>query len=296
MKNPTLQTKRKTPKISGLRMLNASTGNHKRKRRKQRASTASADDLGEVPGVGVARALIVILLLHVVAIGGIWIHSNWSKDNTLKGSPATISKSSESAKPTLLPGGKYDFVERGDNYLIIARKHGIDVDALKAANNAAPLSPGLKINIPPRRVESTSPSDSIIGRQSPAIDPIIPVRPVERPKINEDQNTRPLIAIESTPPERTPESEPVLIKPRIIHTPPPPVPTPVVRPPEPKPAPRAVVVKKAPATRTHKVVKGSSIWGIARKYGVSQDRLMRLNGITDPGKLRLGSTLKIPNR
>ncbi len=298
--NPTFQTKRKAPKSSGFRLLNASTGNHKK--RKQRASTATADDLGEVPGVGVARALIVILLLHVVAIGGIWLHSNWSKENTLKGSPAVASKPSDAVKPTLVPGGKYDFVERGDNYLIIARKHGIDVDALKAANNLAALSPGLKINIPARRVESTSPSESIVGLQTPALAPAPPVRPVERPVIESTPQTRPLVSIESTPPSRPAESEPVLIKPRIIHNtiPPSVPPTAIVTAPPrvERAAPRAIVVEEnIPSSgRTHTVSKGNSIWGIARKYGVSQDKLMRLNGINDPSKLRLGVKLKIPTR
>ncbi|MDA8967432.1 LysM peptidoglycan-binding domain-containing protein [Akkermansiaceae bacterium] len=286
----TFQTKRKAPKSSGLRILNASTGNHKR--RKQRAATATADDLGEVPGVGVARALIVILLLHVLAIGGIWMHSNWSKENTLKGSPAAAAKAKDSAKPDLVPGGKYDFVESGDNYVIIARKHGVDVDALKAANGSAPLRPGLKINIPARRVESTKPSESIVGIQSsPIVEPTPPVRPISRPEIG----ARPLVQVESTPPSRPAESEPVLIKPRLMQDVPPPAALPV----EPA-APRAVEVREdpapAPSYRTHKVVKGNSIWGLSRKYGVSSKSLMQLNGISDPSKLRLGKTLKIPTR
>jgi LysM repeat protein len=289
--NPELQKKRKTPKGPGLRILNASTGNHKR--RKQRAATASADDLGEVPGVGVTRALIVILLLHVVGIGGIAWHSKWSKENVLKATPSAATKSSESEKPKLVPGGKQTFVERGDNYLIIAEKYGVDVEALKAVNNSAALSPGLRINIPPRRVEATTPSELAIGDQSP-IDSIPPVRPVSRPLIqfgpNETQEGSrpgPLVAVDSNPPSSlVPESEPVLIKPRIRH----------IEASTPKVPPRAIPVDEPLSGKTHLVVKGDSIWGLAKKFGVSEKSLMSTNGISDPTRLRLGVTLKIPVR
>ncbi|MDA7889939.1 LysM peptidoglycan-binding domain-containing protein [Akkermansiaceae bacterium] len=289
--NPELQKKRKAPKGPGLRILNASTGNHKR--RKQRAATATGDDFGEVPGVGVARALVVILLLHVVAIGGIAWHSKWSKENVLKATPSAATKPSESEKPKLVPGGKHGFVERGDNYLIIAGKHGVDVEALKLANNSAALSPGLRINIPPRRVEASTPSELAIGDQTPAVS-IPPVSLLERPLIqsgpNETQQgsrSGPLVAVESTLPSRpAPESEPVLIKPRIRH----------LETPTPKVAPRAIPVDEPLSGKTYLVVKGDSIWGLSKKFGVSEESLMSINGISDPTKLRLGVTLKIPVR
>jgi LysM repeat protein len=43
------------------------------------------------------------------------------------------------------------------------------------------------------------------------------------------------------------------------------------------------------------VVKpGDSIFAIAGRYKVSQDALMKLNGISDPKKLRIGMKLVIP--
>ncbi|MGJ8695863.1 MAG: LysM peptidoglycan-binding domain-containing protein [Verrucomicrobiaceae bacterium] len=287
--NLTLQTKRTKPKGSAFRILNAATGN--RKKRKQRAATATADDLGEVPGVGVARALVVILLLHVVAIGGIWLHNKWSNENNLEATPAAAVTASPEVKPNLIPGGKHYFVERGDNYLNIARKHGVDVEALKKANNAAALSPGLKINVPPRRVESTMPSEAVIGHQTPAVIPVEStpaVRPVERPVIQPNDtdvigNSTPgaMVQVESTPPARTsaPESQPLLIKPRIRHD---------------KPIPKAIPVAEPLSGKVHTVVKGDSIWRLSKKYGVSQDSLLKANGISDPSKIRLGAKLNIP--
>lgn len=42
------------------------------------------------------------------------------------------------------------------------------------------------------------------------------------------------------------------------------------------------------------VVKGDNPWKIAKKFKISQDELMKANGITDPKKIQIGQQLKIP--
>lgn len=273
-------------------MIHAATGN--RKKKKQRAATATAEHLGgEVPGVGVARALVVIALLHVVAIGGIWLHNDWSKDNELQGKSAVASPKPVAKDTVLLvPGGKHYFVESGDNYFNVARKNGVDMQELKSVNNFAVLSPGLKINIPPRQMEATTPSEAIAGTRKPIVrvepEPIA-IRPVERPVIEPNghlttQGNPPseLVAVENTPPATAaerPENKPLLIKPRVSH--------------DTQPA-RAEVVSEPVILKTHTISKGDTIWGLSRKYSVSAQSLMNANGIKDPSKVRLGAKLKIP--
>ncbi len=46
--------------------------------------------------------------------------------------------------------------------------------------------------------------------------------------------------------------------------------------------------------KVHIVVKGENPHGIARKYGVSFDDLMKLNKIDDPRRLQISQKLKIP--
>jgi murein DD-endopeptidase MepM/ murein hydrolase activator NlpD len=46
----------------------------------------------------------------------------------------------------------------------------------------------------------------------------------------------------------------------------------------------------------HVVVRGDTVYSISRLYGISQDDLMRNNGIADASKLRLGMRLVIPAR
>jgi len=68
-------------------------------------------------------------------------------------------------------------------------------------------------------------------------------------------------------------------------------------------APRAVLVR--PNTRhqdaaalglSHVVEPGESIYRIALRYDVSQESLMKANGIADPKRLRVGTRLTIPDR
>ncbi len=106
MNDNKLQTKRKAQK--GFRALYARTIG-----KKVRASTAaSADELdGDVPNVGIGKALTVILILHVVAIGVIWLGTQWkkgekeavySKSNPFveNGEGITENQPSESSEPT----------------------------------------------------------------------------------------------------------------------------------------------------------------------------------------------------
>lgn len=68
------------------------------------------------------------------------------------------------------------------------------------------------------------------------------------------------------------------------------------------PVPRAIPVSAASAASAgagatgerYKVQPGDSVWGIANRFKVDQDALMKANGVTDPRRLRVGATLVIP--
>lgn len=46
----------------------------------------------------------------------------------------------------------------------------------------------------------------------------------------------------------------------------------------------------------HVVQKGESLFGISKRYGISQEAIIQANQITDPKKIKVGQKLKIPAR
>jgi len=49
------------------------------------------------------------------------------------------------------------------------------------------------------------------------------------------------------------------------------------------------------AETTHVVVRGDTVFSLSRLHGISQEELMRRNGMTDPSQLRIGMRLSIPS-
>jgi LysM repeat protein len=47
--------------------------------------------------------------------------------------------------------------------------------------------------------------------------------------------------------------------------------------------------------KTHKVVKGETLSGIAKKYGTTYQELAKYNGISNPNIINVGQVIKIPN-
>jgi LysM repeat protein len=58
------------------------------------------------------------------------------------------------------------------------------------------------------------------------------------------------------------------------------------------PAPAPVA---PPEPTTYRVASGDSLWGIARKFGVSASALATLNGISNANLIRIGQLLQIPS-
>ena len=276
----TIQTRRKAPK-STFTMLYAAT--RSTKRRKQRAATTAApEDLGEVPGVGIARALVVILLINMAAIAGIYFHNRGNEANDLRAKAPSIEKYSP---PTLLDGYQHVWALSGDNHEIMARRFGVDKNEFMRLNENKLIKAGHKYNIPNRRIESVAPAEAVASAVSPPVEADLPA-PIERPEIQTtNADLRPgstpgeLGPVESDLPARVePTSEAVLIRPRNAEE-------------ESSGNPATPAVA---SSKTHVVKKGDSLWRIAINNGVTVDALMSLNGIKDATKLKLGAVLKIP--
>lgn len=258
MKFHTLPVKR-TPVSKGIfRRLSAVTRN-----RRQQAATATADDLFEHDDHSskISRALTIIFLIHIVVIGLIFFHQKFLD----KDSPATeavVKKAAVVAPERVLPklsdGGQVHRVKVGDNYEKIAAAYEVDEAELRAANDHVDIVPSLLMKIPPRRVVAMTPPE---------------VTAITEPSTIQDNGLVEAVPVETAGAPRA----------RVVSQ-------------EQAPAAPAGVSAQAPVAsgRTHVVQAGDNIWRISNKYKVDQDALMRVNGIKDPKKLRLGTTLKIP--
>ena len=151
--------------------------------RRATASGADFDDLSE-PNMKLSRALLIVLLLHVVAVAGIIafnaIKSRQSGISVVSSSHAskTAASNREDANATPPPaaklakkaktndpvpeGGKVYIVAKGDNPVTIAKKFKVSYDALLAANHIDDphkLKVGQKLIIPPKSSKTKKPSE-----------------------------------------------------------------------------------------------------------------------------------------
>jgi len=248
------------------------------RRKKQRvAATASHADFDYDDdydsGSRIARVLIIIFFIHVVAIGLIFVHHYYLKRGiplesaarqTATAAPAadqaaTAPRAAANPGPRRLSTGDAPYiVARGDNYARIAAAHEVDESDLRAANDNAEIRPGLLLKIPPRRIIAIEPPEvAAIRNHAPSTSAAAAANPA----------TDGLVAV-NDPADRTAAS-----------------------------TTRAEIPRASPVAgsgRVHVVQTGETIWRISQQYNVSQDALMKLNNITDPRRVRVGQQLQIP--
>jgi len=274
MSQDKLQTKRHNKK-GGFRILHARVGN--KKQRVTATASSSMDLSGDVPSVGIGRALMVIGILHVVAIGAILIGTK--ERGPEKSSVVLVDSPDREQNPKvksseLNKGLERRVVKGGDNYTKLAKRYDVTVEELRRVNHNTPLSAGLFVYLPSKKVlvedqmKDLSQSRELVINEEPE-----PVS--DRPDLGLNDS----VAIDDIPVKAIPVEEPtpkaVLVKPKLN--------------------PNLNVVKTQGSRRTYTVKAGDSIWRIAHNHKVKQEELLKLNGISDPRKLRKGMTLKIPN-
>lgn len=263
MKDKQLQTKRQTK--TGFRKLHAKVTSPRR--RKQRVSAAGSADMldSEVPNASIGRALTVILLLHVVAIGAIYVGIQWNKDRTAmqEAKPVIAVEEAGVDISNVNAGLSSAFVLAGDTYEAFAARHQVDVNELRTVNQNATIHAGKALYLPANKVKA---NQAVAAADLPVSD-------------------RPPLPTTTTVVNVAPIAQPVVVKAQPV-----------------KVSPKAVVVQSAPkaqivavaGNQTYQVQPGDSVWRISNKYKVSQDALMQLNGMSNPRELRSGMTLKIP--
>lgn len=329
MKTKAFQTKRKP--LKAVRTLYAKT-----KKKKQRVSAAASggDFAVEEPNLGVARALVVILILHVAAIIAIVVHSSRNSDDTFiaKEGPEGATKNTRAAvaahqpkKPKIKTNDRVGYVQQSDTYERFARRHGVDVQELRRCNGGVPLKYGMALILPelPVSMASVEPQDVLINESLPPISDIPePVR--VRQEIPADFKVvgapTPIVSSSQEIPNPFPEPSavtPLAPQPSVeiretaavaeiqpLPVPAQPEPEPVVREVAPPvlveaPRPNPVVEEKPkakpkPKLKTYTVKKGDTMWAISRRYGVSVDKIKAANRSVNPTAMGPGTRLNIP--
>lgn len=284
----TIQTKRNRKPGPSYRVLYAKTG----RKRRLNAATATADaqiDLESdvAANVGIGKALLVILVLHVLAIGAIYTHSKFFSDESsaskdVKTSAAAVAPAPEpkapAPKPLVAPAAtpavapapqpaiddsnsRY-IVVTGDTYHRIASVRNVDEGALRALNGERPLRAGVVLDLPNEL--SSRPVPAVISQAPERAEQATPERVEQAP---ERQWARAIEVVEDAP-------KAVVIKPKTDL----PVETAGLR----------------DSGQRYTVQSGDTVWRIANRYKVSRDDLLKLNGMDDPRKLGVGRELKIP--
>jgi len=236
------------------------------------------EDGGE-PNMKFSHALIVVLVLHLVAVGGIFAF-NWMKSRqTLENKSARLAASAPAEKPASAPvpaalegwQGKTHTVSAGDTLTRIASVHGSTVEAIEKENGITSYSM-IRVG-QPLKIPAVEKSARVVQTET---------KPSAAPSAAARKQAFIATKTEATAVKPTA----TVVKPLAISA--------VPRAPTTAPAP----VKTAPApsssSETYVVAKGDNPYTIAKKLHVSYNDLVAANDITDPTKIQIGQKLKVP--
>ena len=245
------------------------------------------------PNMRFSHALFVVLVLHVIAVAGVFAFNSIKARQETADSAKGAAQKSEKAKvaetkeanssaapatpkatPAALPRRTH-IVVAGDTLSKIASAYRTTVEALTSANGISATSIiriGQELVIPEPGYRPPSPAGE---KKKPALATVV--------------------ATARPPTERTPAASlsPSANKPT-------PAPTqaqaatsaPSSQKPAPTPAPTAQTQR--PADGVYVVAKGDNPYSIARRFGVSYKQLLEINKIEDPTKVPIGQKLKLP--
>jgi LysM repeat protein len=291
MKFSDLSVKRRPAKKPVFRKLFANV------RRKQQnvAVAAPMPEDGDVPNIGIARALVVILIIHVVAIAGIFAHSKWfEKDavadkNAMIIEPARPLRDAGEALPKIDKADEPYQPKAGESYASIAREKGVTEQELREANNNVEIRPSRILRIP-QRISALEPDEiarvrngngSVVLENGADDMPNEEVAPAPTPAVAKDiRNEAPMV-------ETAAAANGTVFKPRVhrdgggqttVSTP--------TTPAEKQALPAA--------NRKYTVKSGDTFYKIAKAFKTTPDVVMKTNGITDPRKLKVGMQLMVP--
>ena len=233
------------------------------------------------PNMRFSHALFVVLILHVIAVAGVFAFNSIKAKQVseptaaLEGPLPGAAPNTEVDAPVVKPAAEVPKSAEGTHTVVagetlgkIAAQHKTTVEALEQANAITARSlirVGQVLTLP-----STGGPAKAANKSEP-----------ESPK---------LIAKESKESEKpAPVAAKAPANQSIISS--------VAKPVEaakPKPEAAAPAAESLPGDGVYTVAKGDNPYSIAKRYHVSYQDLLALNNIEDPTKIQIGQKLKIP--
>lgn len=243
-----------------------------KKQRKQRAQTADVDAFDSSTGIRVGKAMVVMVVLHVLAVAGFFAHNRWFE----KADPVPRSRESTMltpATPQTNDGrGQVYTCAPNDTFASVAAQFGISERQLRRANptkrslvDGTLLKVPAAVVMPDESLEDLVTENEIVRPVEPETSAGILVKPNRNPNLGRR-------AVETPSPRPQTEARAV------------------PRAPQAQPAPQPVVT---PAGRVHEVRTNDTLYRLSIKYGVSVDAIRRANGLQD-NTIGIGQVLQIP--
>ena len=248
-----------------------------------RAATSDEDfdDIdGEAePSMKLSHAFIVVLLLHVLAVGGVFAFSSLRSKQILpdRSAKAAKGKPSQSATeaveapakpaPAEVPIVTYTVVS-GDTLKRIAIKHKTSIEALEKANDitsTTTLHVGQALRLPPVKISSAQAKPAATAAKPAATTKTQePAASTKAPAAKDPVTSKVQEPKAAKPAEAKAESQ------------------------------EKAAVASDKEEKTYVVAQGDNPYAIAKKLKVSYNDLLKTNKIDDPKKLQIGQKLIIP--
>ncbi|MFZ4776742.1 MAG: LysM peptidoglycan-binding domain-containing protein [Terrimicrobiaceae bacterium] len=290
-----------------------------------RAATREEDfddnDGGSEPNMKLSHAFIVVLLLHILAVGGVFAFNSLKSRNIVpdRSKPTETTKAATAASPDVVTGttaktaaaspahegssataktpaksqtpeagGTTYTVVAGDTLTKIATGQKTTVEAIEQANgiesNSA-IRVGQVLKIPSKGAPAPA---KIVPKQETLVAKTAEVKPAAAAAKTTETKPAPVAA-------KTAEVKPAAAAAKTAEA----KPAPVAKTTETATKPAAgTPPKEEPAAtaseKSYTVAKGDNPYSIAKKLKVSYSELIKANNIADPTKLQIGQKLMIP--
>jgi LysM repeat protein len=269
-----------------------------------------------------SRAIFIVIIMHVIAVGGMLLFQHLRDSRLAQSGPTgAVTEPGASQRSRTSPvvarpsvGIRMHYVEAGQSLSEIARIYRLSVDEVAAENGISDpgqIKVGQELRIPVAPLEQAEPLDVNALTSAPPAAPgdgelissspsrsTKPRRNLEEPLASERTGSAdPIPASPIAQAPATPSAAEVSLREQFLRAKRGGTTAPEVRKAEPAGQNSAPPVSAAPASRsprTYVVQKGDNPVAIAQKYDVSYSALLKLNNISDPRKLQIGQSLKIP--